>query len=407
MLCRLLHAWSFQSKLGIISKTILKAAPQLAHLLFVIFNAIALFALLSYLGLGQRVSYASSYAASFEETFRALLGLGYVKLPDIFPPEVALSPPQMLLSLIIYYGRELLFVMIFMQFFMTTLGAEFMELKARTSGALVSSIPADIRQHVLPELKAKAAAALKRARRLRRQPPRTDSASRAGQAADAVEPQPGTAPAVATGTVHALAAPQPQLPELSTSAEALVAFIKAHYPAFVSNSKAFGDKVQAIPIGGHFLDLEALQHLFAQLSLQSQSSLALLQTGPARAFSRRAANAAGSARSSASGNSTAAAAAAAATAGLPAVGRVAVEAGAPAAAVAAAFAAAEQLLRTCGCAVGASDLQEARLGLEQLAEVDVAELQQQQHQEAADGTRNSDTGLQPGRDYTMEVGAML
>jgi hypothetical protein len=75
--CRLLSAWSFQSKLGIISNTIILAAPQLAHLLFVIFNAITLFALLSYLGLGQRVSYASSYAASFEETFRALLGLGY------------------------------------------------------------------------------------------------------------------------------------------------------------------------------------------------------------------------------------------------------------------------------------------------------------------------------------------
>lgn len=56
--------------------------------MFVIFNAIALFALLSYVGLGQRVSYASGYAESFEETFRALLGLGYVGFGDNFPPEV-------------------------------------------------------------------------------------------------------------------------------------------------------------------------------------------------------------------------------------------------------------------------------------------------------------------------------
>lgn len=85
---RLLRAWSFQSKLGVISNTIILAAPQLAHLMFVIFNAIALFALLSYVGLGQRVSYASGYAESFEETFRALLGLGYVGFGDNFPPEV-------------------------------------------------------------------------------------------------------------------------------------------------------------------------------------------------------------------------------------------------------------------------------------------------------------------------------
>lgn len=164
--CRLLSAWSFQSKLGIISNTIILATPQLAHLLFVIFNAIALFALLSYLGLGQRVSYASSYAASFEETFRALLGLGYIKLPDVLPIDVALTPPQMLLSLIIYYGREVLFIMILMQFFMTTLGAQFMELKAKTLGSKASSIPQDVVQHVLPEVRHKAAAAFRRARQL-------------------------------------------------------------------------------------------------------------------------------------------------------------------------------------------------------------------------------------------------
>lgn len=409
---RLLNAWSFQSKLGIISNTLILAAPQLAHLLFVIVNAIALFALLSYLGLGQRVSYVSSYAASFEETFRALLGLGYVKLPDVMPPEVALSPPQMLLSHIIYYGREVLFVLILMQFFMTTLGAQFMELKARTVGALASSIPEDVARHVVPELRAKAAVALQRAgklRFLRRQAFSPASVAAATWPTAAAEEDAGGAGAAADAASSHSAGQDQQQPEcdqLSTSAESLLSFLKAHYPHFVVSRKTFGDKVPAIKVGsGHLLDLDSLQELFAQLSLQSETSVALLQTPPARAFARQAADAASSSRtrSSEAGRSSTDAAAAVAAAGLPPVGRAAVEAGAPAAAVAAALAAAEQLLCVCGTAVDATELQGCRLRLEQLGQLDVQQLKEQDDDEGGVGGGEA-AGLQPGRDYTVEVG---
>jgi len=392
---RLLRAWCFQSKLGIISKTIIQAAPQLAHLLFVIFNAIALFALLSYLGLGQRVSYASSYAASFEETFRSLLGLGYVKLPDIFAPEVAMSPPQVMLSLIIYYGREVIFVMILMQFFMTTLGAQFAELKAQTRGALASSIPEDVLRHVLPELQAKVRAALGRVSCKKLYPQWQAAGAAARRNAGTAQPSdatgPGTDTAAVTG-VQRLNARQ-QGGEPPVSAEDLLAFLKVHFPELVSR-KAFGDKVPAINVGGRYLDLHGLQHLFAQLSLQSRSTLTLLQTAPARAFAHQAAG-----TSSSGGGSSMAASAAVAASKLPAVGRVAVEAGAPAAAVAAALAAAEQLLGSCGRPVDTLQLQEARLELELLGELDAAGLQQD-----VEAERDADRpALQPGRDYTVEV----
>jgi hypothetical protein len=61
------------------------------------------------------------------------MGLGYLGFADIFPPEIASSTPQALLSYIIYYSRELLFVMLFMQFFMSTLGGVFMELVAQAA----------------------------------------------------------------------------------------------------------------------------------------------------------------------------------------------------------------------------------------------------------------------------------
>lgn len=390
---RLLRAWSFQSKLGIISKTIIQAAPQLAHLLFVIFNAIALFALLSYLGLGQRVSYASSYAASFEETFRSLLGLGYVKLHDIFAPEVALSPPQVLLSLIIFYGREVLLVMILMQFFMTTLGAQFAELKAQTRGALASSIPEDVLRHVLPELQAKVRAALGRVS-CTKPYPRWQAAGTAARR-NAATAQPSDATGADTDTAVQPLHAQQQEGEPHVSAEDLLAFLKVHFPELVSR-KAFGDKVPAIHVGGRYLDLHGLQHLFVQLSMQSRSTLTLLQTAPARAFAHQAAG-----TSSSGGGSSTGASAAVAASKLPAVGRIAVEAGAPAAAVAAALAAAEQLLGSCGRPVDTLELQEARLELEGLGQLDAAGMQQDVEAER-DGDQPAPT-LQPGRDYTVEV----
>lgn len=369
------------------------AAPQLAHLLFVIFNTVALFALLSYLGLGQRVPYASSCAAAFEETFSSLLGLGYVKMPDVFPANFAQSPPQILLSLIIFYGREALFVMVLMQFFTTTLSAQFMELKALAATAKASSIPKDLAEHVLPELRSKAAAALRRAKQLRLlRKQQAVSPVRSGSDDTAGDRDGRSTPAAAAAGPSSAAGAGGKQRELDASAGALMGFLKAHYPDFVS-SKAFGDQLSAISVGNHYLDLDAMQQLFVQLTVQqTPSTQILLQTPPARTFTHQAANAAAS-----EADSTAAAAAAAL---LPLVGQAAVEAGAPAAAVAAALTAAEQLMGSCGVPVDLTQLQQGRLDMDQLGQVDVAQLQDD---EAAGGLSEAPPGLRPGQDYTVEV----
>lgn len=391
---RLLQAWSFQSKLGIISNTIILAAPQLAHLLFVIFNAVALFALLSYLGLGQRVPYASSYAASFEETFSSLLGLGYVKMPDVFPDNLAQSAPQMLLSLIIFYGREVFFVMILMQFFMTTLGSQFMELKARAAQAKASSIPQDVASHVLPELKTKAVTAFRHAQqlRLRRKQAVAPAGSNNRTGGDG-------SPAAVEAIGPSNSGSSVEQKRLHAGAEALLGFLSSHFPGFISR-KGFGDKVSAISIAGQYLDLERLQQLFAELAVQT-SSQTLLQSAPARAFTHHTADAASAEASSSSSCTDPAASAEAAAARLPPVGKAAVAAGAPAAAVAAALAAAEQLLGSCGEPVDAAELQQARLHLEQLGQLDVAALQH-----AEGDNPEAPSALRPGQDYTVEVRAV-
>jgi hypothetical protein len=113
--CRLLRAWSFQAKLGIVTNTLLRAAPQLGHLLLVILACILLFACVACVGLGGRVSYLNSAGAAVEETFSVLLGLGSVTLADAFPDSVSLSAAEALLGLLVYYLRVVLFVMMLLQ----------------------------------------------------------------------------------------------------------------------------------------------------------------------------------------------------------------------------------------------------------------------------------------------------
>lgn len=427
-----MRAWSFQSKLGIICNTLIQAAPQLAHLLVVIFASITLFALLSYLAIGQRVPYTSSYAASFEETFSALLGLGYVKLPDVFPPDVAQSPPQVLLCLLVYYLREVLFVMVLMNFFMSTLGDQFMELKKRKLGSQSSatSILQDIAQHVVPELGAKA----KQAARLRVScrglwkrrgtatvavaPDRDSNSSTDSSGSYSTRSPAGTCAGSGAASVVAAAGSNTGTAKQPRSAEALLKFLKAHYPALTS-SKAFGDKVPAIRIVNRHLDLAGLQQLLAQLALQEASAEVLLQTPPARAFVRQNVIAAGisstgpSNRTSSSSHSSGGGtggpsidAGASLLERLGSVGRAVVAAGAPAGAVAAALAAAEQLMATCGAPVDAQQLSESAVQPQQADGDDVMDMQEQTGagDDDAEGAEGAAASLQPGRDYTVQVG---
>jgi hypothetical protein len=151
--CRLLRSWSFQAKLGIVTNTLLRAAPQLGHLLLVILACLLLFALVACVGLGERVMPLSSAAGAVEEAFSVLLGLGTVGLADVFPAGVSLSAAEALLGLLIYYLRVVLFVMILSQYFMATLGAEFSRLKWLGRVLHARSIGADLAADMGPELR--------------------------------------------------------------------------------------------------------------------------------------------------------------------------------------------------------------------------------------------------------------
>lgn len=360
--CRFLRSWSFQSKLGIITNTLFEAAPQLAHLLIVIFSCIVLFAGLAYIGLGQWVPYHSSYAASLEETFRSLFGLGYVKLWDVFPDITYQSPPQRVLSLLIFYGREMIFVMVLVQYFMATLGKVFMQLKRQKLGAKGSSIARDILRVVLPEARSKFTRQLL-------------GAKYSTKARDVN----GAAVVVPSGS------------------EALHAFFKAHCPQMIA-SKAFGDRSQAIQIRDKYLSLPVLQQLLADLAVtDAASSEILMQTRPAKRYSQQQASNSSTAAAGSSDQQPAAsgevwsegivAAAATATAGVllrQDVSRAAAAAGGAAAAVAAALAAAEQLMGSCGKAVDTKELEEAHLQLEGVMQA-------------------VDMELRAGADFTTEV----
>jgi predicted small secreted protein len=95
-----------------VTNTLLRAAPQLGHLLIVLLACILLFACVACVGLGERVSYLNSAGAAIEETFSVLLGLGSVTLADVFPGSAGMSAAEALLGLLIYYLRVVLFVMI-------------------------------------------------------------------------------------------------------------------------------------------------------------------------------------------------------------------------------------------------------------------------------------------------------
>jgi hypothetical protein len=342
--------------LGIITNTLFEAAPQLAHLLLVIGCCIVLFSGLAYLGLGHRVPYVSSYAAALEETFRSLLGLGYVKLFDVFPAGLKQSPAQALLSVLIYYGREMLFVMVLAQYFMATLGAAFIKLKQQTSGTKGSSVASDTVKHVLPELRSKVV-------RMLRGPEYSSSARDANGAAV----------------------------EVPAGAEELHAFFKEHYPHLVK-SKAFGNRHRAVKVGRGYVSAADLKQILADLALEDAqgeqgAALAqqLLHTSVARRYWRKAEQVAVAAATGDSREPVGRSAAARGSSdsdedeqqiaeGQSRDAAAAVVSDELVASVAAALAAARQLVSCCGSAVDDRELQAAQLQLEDVLEAVGAEL---------------------------------
>eukprot|EP00775_Hariotina_reticulata_P011535 gene11535-11678_t len=337
LILKLVRAWSFQSKLGIICNTLMKAAPQLAHLLIIIISCVALFSCLAIIGSGDRVQHYSSYGTAFEETLASLLGLGYVQKKDIFPGTVWQPFPQQLLSVLIFYGRELLFVLVLMQFFMSTLGSTFMKLKRSATGNKTSSIGQDVMHDVVPESRA-------RLRGMFTRRPVTGSAA------------------------------------------SLQNFINNHGPHLLTSTTP-GEQRTAIKISDKYLDLEVLQQLLVELSLDDDDShLQLQQTGPAARYNRQV----GMDPAAGSNSSATDAHVSAKTAQLqllPPVGQAAVRAGCDGGAVAAALAAAAQLMDAFGETVDMAELHNVKMTLDTLAD---------------DLPRVEPSELEPGVDFTVE-----
>jgi hypothetical protein len=175
ILGQLLVSWSFQSRLGIITTTIISCLPQIGHLIGIFLVTIALYSCLLPLILGPRAAAASSYGSAWYEMLMGLLGGPSLVLPGFFPEGVAQSRAEALAVGLIYYSREFIFIMILMQFFMTTIGGVFFRVKAavmerlaalhgqRALGAWVGlrylsppglaagGIPWDVSHHVMPE----------------------------------------------------------------------------------------------------------------------------------------------------------------------------------------------------------------------------------------------------------------
>jgi hypothetical protein len=244
----LLRAWSFQAKLGIVTNTLLQAAPQLGHLLLVILACILVFACVACMGLGERVSYLNSAGAAVEETFSVLLGLGSVTLADVFPDSVSMSAAEALLGLFIYYLRVVLFVMILSQYFMVTLGAEFTRLKWLGRVLHARSIGADVAADIAPEVQLRMQHLARHIARCR--------TKAAVAPADAVQCPAGSLNSTnsTTNSREALQLIRGCMPHLDSS----------------SNGEKTSGSQPVVEILGRQLDLPALQQLLLQLTVDSR-----------------------------------------------------------------------------------------------------------------------------------------
>jgi hypothetical protein len=150
-------AWDFQQRLGIITTTLLRAAPQLAHLCLVILAILLLFTVAMAVGIGPYLAAAAGFGASLEDMFMGILGGSGVDLNTLFPEGLAQSSVQVFNAGLLYFVREFLFWMVLVNFFMAVLGSVFMEVKRRAGSKPGGSIAADLQRYVWPEWRSSAA----------------------------------------------------------------------------------------------------------------------------------------------------------------------------------------------------------------------------------------------------------
>jgi hypothetical protein len=152
-------AWDFQQRLGIITATLLRAAPQLTHLCLVILACLLLFTVAMAVGIGPYLEAAAGLGASLQDMFMGILGGSAVDMTTLFPDGMAQSSIQVFNASMLYTVREFLFWMVLVNFFMAVLGSVFMEVKRSASRKPGGSIAHDLQQYVWPEWRSSAARA--------------------------------------------------------------------------------------------------------------------------------------------------------------------------------------------------------------------------------------------------------
>jgi hypothetical protein len=139
LLVRLLMAWSFQTRLGIITQTLVECIPQVAHLCLVIAVCMAMFSSLLSLGVGFRVGPASSYGGAWYDMFLNILAGSEVDIVSLFPDGLLQLDVQRVMVTLILYLREVLFAFILMNYFMAVVGAVFMRCKRQAHAHMLAS----------------------------------------------------------------------------------------------------------------------------------------------------------------------------------------------------------------------------------------------------------------------------
>lgn len=248
--------WGFQSRLSLICNTLISAAPQLFHLVLIIILVLSMLSMLVVLGIGYRVKPASSFGEAFYDTFMAVLGGTLIHKADLMPVSEIMSVPQYFVALLILYLRELLLVFLLFNFFMATIGETMIRVKRKMTSS--QTIPKDLKTIVIPDLEASMIRLVKTAwnrKHTKGDPPNSDGDAGSSHAgSDVVEP---------------------------LDSAAVKSWIKQHYPGLVP-PKSFGDKVPSVKIGDQYLNLQQLQQLLVDLSMDGIAAAELMQLPAAK-----------------------------------------------------------------------------------------------------------------------------
>ncbi len=150
---------AFQSRLGIICRTLASVVGPIAHLVLIIVIVIVMTASASHVVLGTRVAQLSTYASSLSETFSLLIGLGALDVRELVaPPALQQLGAERAAGTLILMVQVLFILFVLFNYFFATLISTFLRHKRSVDWAKATTVPQDLFRVVLPD----AARALRR-----------------------------------------------------------------------------------------------------------------------------------------------------------------------------------------------------------------------------------------------------